>query len=524
MSEIDASLAPPAGSPHRGNRARCSLKTMPDWRRGLLSLVALAAGCDLVSGLADFEVREVPPATGGSGGMGGGGAGGHAGDSGGGGQGGEEPLPTCPTTVDWVVPWDSGGDQTIRGAVEISGGYVVVGLANGTIDFGSGAEATTQGDVWTARVSAAGVQEFGRRIDGVGSDIAQHIVRSGSGAALVGDHDDLLTFGGSDLYPQEKDAFVGFLDGDGEPEGGFDVAVSGLEQGHGLAVDADRFYVIGRFDGDDPLLAGLVADGVDAYVIAVDEVGTVLWEHLFSGPDGVEGQEAHGIALAGGAVYVTGAFASSIASPEDALSPRMSAGARDLWVAKIEATTGELMWLETFGSIGDDLGEWIAMGSEGPVIVGHFSGPLQVGDITYNPASGQTNGFALGLDPDGEPRFFTTFASESTSSARGVAIDGNGRALVTGLYQGALHAGSLDAAAGIAEDGFVARLARYTGEVECLFTFGGADLDRALFALPAGDGVVIGADYTRAPILGKDKLVDGDGLGAVLFKMSPPPR
>ena len=109
---------------------------------------------------------------------------------------------------------------------------------------------------------------------------------------------------------------------------------------------------------------------------------------------------AYGVAVDGsGNVVVVGQFQGMV---DFGGGTRTSAGDRDIFVAKYAAGSGAYMWAETYGSTGLDLPYGVAVDGAGDVLVtGIFQGTVNFGGTTLSPASSATNLDALVLKLNG---------------------------------------------------------------------------------------------------------------------------
>jgi hypothetical protein len=475
-------------------------------------LVALASGCDALTGLSAFEVRDVAStATSSSAGGGAGAGGGGAGGVGGGG------APSCDPTVVWATGWIGTADQHVRGVVAgARGSLLAMGqTAGGDIDLGGGTQTATGAEIWIGRVDeATGTLQGGGLMYGSGDDLAQNIVRSQAGIFVGGQFSGDLS-AGTTLGPAQgpTDGFVATVNDQGVPTAGHLFGGVGMERVLNLAVDdPGNVWVVGTYDntGADP----------DAFVSRLDAAFDQTWGVTFGGDDpSAIGQEANGVAFDdAGHVYVTGDFSGLLVPPDR--SAMAAVGAKDVWVSKLDANGAEL-WTLTIGSPEDDIGEWVAaLPGGGAVVVGSFGDNIMVDDKTYAIGSASSNAFALGVADDGSITFFRPFDNDDVSSARGVAVGAAEAIYVAGNFSGTLTADGKTGMGYGGEDAFFARLA-LDGSVDCLFTFGGPDTDRGWQPVPLGDDVLLCGEHMGAVDVGGVQLPADDGHGALLVRLHP---
>jgi hypothetical protein len=131
-------------------------------------------------------------------------------------------------------------------------------------------------------------------------------------------------------------------------------------------------------------------------------------------------------------------------SPESPLSPVPSPGLR-LFVCLCALTLmgsagirGETLAYSTYlGSRGGDLGNAIAVDSEGNAYVTGDTGSADFPTTTGTPFRGGTDVFVTKLDPEGALVYSTLLGGSSWEHAYAIAVDGSGHAYVTGTTSSA---------------------------------------------------------------------------------------
>ncbi len=132
-----------------------------------------------------------------------------------------------------------------------------------------------------------------------------------------------------------------------------------------------------------------------------------------------------------------------------------SSGAFDVFVAKYDAE-GAFQWARGVGGAGGDSGYGVAADGSGNVVVtGIFTGSAVFGVTTLTSAGG-SDIFVLRYNADGEVQWARAAGGASGDVARAVAFDGFGNVVVTGTFQSSATFGvaTLTSAGGI--DVFVA--------------------------------------------------------------------
>ena len=180
-----------------------------------------------------------------------------------------------------------------------------------------------------------------------------------------------------------------------------------------------------------------------------------------------------------------------------------SAGLNDIFVAKYSATGG-FLWAKRFGSTSDDEGFGVAVDGNGDVLVtGMFSTSITFGGTTLSTFGGGPGMFVAKLSgATGAHVWSKNLFALSVSYGFGVAVDSAGNALVTGDFFGdAIVNGVRYPNAGQA-DVFLAKYAAADGAEVWFDHFGGPNYD-------LGTGVAVDAS--------NNAIITGQFNGAVNF-------
>ena len=213
---------------------------------------------------------------------------------------------------------------------------------------------------------------------------------------------------------------------------------------------AGDLYVTGSFSGSkvdfDPSdsshtdLAAILTSGgngtnQDIFVAKYDPTGKFLWVQHMGGSSG--DNSGRGIAFfqdpATGAqsVYVTGYFyGSADFSGTSAGTPvRTSAGGADILVTKLDANTGNLLWVDTMGGTSDDLGRKVAVDRQGNAYVtgsftgtAHFGSSLTLASAASGSTSPTSDAFVAKLDGSGNVVWAKGGGGSANDTGYGVAI------------------------------------------------------------------------------------------------------
>jgi uncharacterized repeat protein (TIGR01451 family) len=204
----------------------------------------------------------------------------------------------------------------------------------------------------------------------------------------------------------------------------------GTNTGNSIAVDGSgNVYVIGQSDATwgSPVRAYVGGYYGDAFVAKFNSSGTLLW-NTFLGSSSYNGDYGNGIAVDGsGNVYVTGQSDATWGTPVIAHS-----GNFDAFVAKLNGSTGVLVWNSFLGGSDWDEGNGIAVdGSSNVYVTGSSQAEWGSPVITHS-GGGSTDAFAAKLNSDGTLAWNSFLGSSGEDIGNGIAIDGSSNVYVAG--------------------------------------------------------------------------------------------
>jgi hypothetical protein len=217
-----------------------------------------------------------------------------------------------------------------------------------------------------------------RRVGGPGDDGASEglVLDVSGGGAVTGFFSETVDLGGGPTHSQGgTDVFVTRFGPSDEPLWTRSLGGSSDDRGFGVALDAQgNVYatggVVGTVDfGTGPTsVPGVELSCFVAKLAAAD--GRTSWAVRFPGPGA---QYCREIALdREGDVWMTGAFSQRIQLGGFVLE---SAGSNDIFVARLEPTSGQVKNAWRIGGKGNDLSRALAIDPRGRVLVaGQFSG------------------------------------------------------------------------------------------------------------------------------------------------------
>lgn len=237
--------------------------------------------------------------------------------------------------------------------------------------------------------------------------------------------------------PDNVDAFVGRY----EPHGAqwtHRIATTGeekfLSEGRG---PGGLLYATGFFT-DTATIDGQTVTGTagrDAMIFGFDiRTGAVQLAKAYPGPGANEGT---GVVGRGADIYFAGCFDGSMALGATNL---ISAGARDIFVAKLDST-GAPLWAERFGGTGDECDALMSLDSAGNIyLAGAYQDSVSFGEVALTSA-GSFDVYVAKLDPEGQVQWARSIGSTGNDNTLGMAVDPSGRAVVIGSSAATLDIG-----------------------------------------------------------------------------------
>jgi hypothetical protein len=225
---------------------------------------------------------------------------------------------------------------------------------------------------------------------------------------------------------------------------------SGLDEGRGIATDAiGNAYVTGytsspNFPTTPGVFQTISGGNGDAFVTKLDPTGSILVYSTYLG--GLGDNSGAGIAVdADGSAYVTGRTGANFPTTPGAFQPT-SGGEWDAFVTKLNSDGSALVYSTFLGGCASDGGLGIAIDSLGNA---HVTGQTSLTNLTCPGASnnfpttvgafqttfggGGSDAFVTKLNATGTELVYSTYlGGSSIDSGRGIAVDPDGNAYVTG--------------------------------------------------------------------------------------------
>jgi hypothetical protein len=301
----------------------------------------------------------------------------------------------------------------------------------------------------------------------------------------------------------------------------FTWAVSGggldADSGRSIAVDSEgNIFVAGifRMPSAQYGTTTLSSKGKeDIFITKVSPSGEFLWAKSIGSADWEYGA---GVAVdSNGNAFVTGGFSDSATVGSTTLTPK---GSRDMFVAKL-SPNGDFLWASPAGKTGAAEGADIVVDSSGNAYVtGKFSGEATFGTTTLT-SNGMDDVFLAKVSTSGDFLWAKSAGGTGDDAGRGITVDANGNAHITGVFEGDVAFGSSNLSS-TSQDIFVAK-ASATGDFLWGASGGGTDGDWADSIVVDSDGnsYVTGNFHGQATFGSTD--LSSNNFGVFVAKLSP---
>lgn len=344
----------------------------------------------------------------------------------------------------------NGGDDVIFAVrSDASGNVFAGGVASGTVaGYGVAAGAfkltkysTNGAPLWSKSVSPGVLNH---------AVVRGLAVDSGGGVVVTGELRGTVNLGNGSISSNgtlSPDLLIARFNSAGNPIFTKRFGDNAYQAGLRVAVDAnDDIYVTGTLAGSADFAGKALSSngGQDAIVAKFGSGGALQWANLFG--DAAD-QVGLGIVVApDGDVIVTGSFEGKINFGGGDLT---SAGSTDIFIAKLSAADGGVIWTKSFGDAAEQSVYDMAIDPAGNIAL---TGPLK-GTVNFGGAD-LTNADAANATPDvfvaklsganGGHLWSKSFGDAAEQRGEGVSMDPAGNVSITGYFQGTMNFGGAD--------------------------------------------------------------------------------
>jgi len=358
-----------------------------------------------------------------------------------------------------------GGTLTDRGygvKVDLNGDVIATGPIYGTVTYES-VSLTSAGnlDFIVAKYDSLGTLKWIKQGKSVSQTITRAVaVDSSNNIIIVGyfgtTNVDTLNYEGLTVTSNgNRDGFLIKLDNDGNPLWG--VNTGGIESDEEIkAVDVDaagNIYVAGTCN-DTAYFSGTAMynyGGRDIFFAKYTADGKLSWVKTAGG---ISDDDANGISLDGkGGLYVCGYIdgdGSFLGSPFTAVDTL------DTYVAKLD-TSGNLVWLQSGGSVDVDYATSVKYSPMGVYVTGYFKQTytLQNKSVT---SAGNEDVYVANFDENGTLNWILSAGGTDVDKSMACAVDASGTYYGTGYFKGTTKLGETSYTSAGAEDVFVFKI------------------------------------------------------------------
>ena len=309
-------------------------------------------------------------------------------------------------------------------AVDSIGNSYITGHTNGKLDGNINAYGST---AFVLKYDAYGNKQWAKVI---GSSIATYgngiAVDAGGNSYITGYTDGDLD---GNINAGDKDILVAKYDANGNKLWSKLLGTSRYDGGYGIAVDLiGNCYIVGNTSGN---LDGNINSGSqDIFVSKFDTNGNKLWTKQL-GTIQIDGGVGIAVDIIGNC-YITGGSSGNLDGNDNA-GPGATDFTEDIFVTKYD-TNGNKLWTKLFGTYYSEVGKGIAIDIIGNI---YITGQTN-GNLDGNTNSGGWDIFVTKLDVAGNKLWTKLLGTPGTESAKGIVVDSDGNAFITGYTDGNL--------------------------------------------------------------------------------------
>lgn len=406
-----------------------------------------------------------------------------------------------------------GSNNGIAVATDGSGNVFLGGEFDSSITVGGASVSTSpfSTDAYVAKFSSSGDAEWIIQIGGAGDDTLQALAVDNAGnVAVVG----AMSSGA---------VFLTLLDGqDGTVVWSRNFSGGGFTIASGVAVDSGGNVILAAgFQGSVDFGGGPLTSA-GSYDLALASYNSANGSHRWSRRFGGTGDDLADTVAIGtnDVIAVAGNFS---ATTDLGTGPHTTNGLSDIFVATYAASNGAPLWSKAVGGTGFDAAHGVAVDAQGNALVtgyfGLFGGPVNFGAGAVA-STGGADAFLVKYGPSGAHQWSRTFGGLGDDYGNGIAVDSAGSPTVTGSFQLTVDFGGGPRTGAGQIDIFVAHYTD-TGQHDWSQAYGSIVTDKGLAVATDPDNQILATGFAQWNVnFGGGTLINAGFADGYLLKLS----
>ncbi|KAA9324911.1 DNRLRE domain-containing protein [Adhaeribacter soli] len=297
---------------------------------------------------------------------------------------------------------DDGMDISEDIAVDQHSNIYVTGRYRGTALFSKILPDSQEEDIFIFCTDAGGSFQWANSATGPGNDSGMGVTVVEDQVFITGYFEEEVIFdnGNLALNGPRREVMIAAFDRDGNFVNAINPTGPSNDEGLAISGEGDDLYITGYFednidfpDGSGGISLATVGSSKNVYVAKFSiEAFEFRWAKNPIDPTSGE-SVGYSIATKNNSVYFTGAFDNDFYFTD--AHGASAKGGKDVFTVRMD-NEGEIIWLRSGGSNGDDEGKGIAIGRRGNCYVtGNFMDRADFGPYFTQSLSGQTNAFII---------------------------------------------------------------------------------------------------------------------------------
>lgn len=307
----------------------------------------------------------------------------------------------------------SDGEDAISILQTADSGYAVLGI--GSSFDGDGIGTNGFGDYWLVRLNQDGSIRWSTIYGGSESDIPCCLIKKQDGGFLIAG--TILSNDGDVIFNHGYyDVWIISLNDIGEIEWQKSLGGSSFDYAYSVQQTLDGgFIVVGSSEslgGDVSNHHGPVGHEPDFWVVKLNNIGDIEWEHSFGG---LEAEEATSVIQMSDGGYVIAGYTSSNDGDVSGLHG-MVGFYSDFWVIRLDSL-GNLIWQKCLGGTGDEIAFALTKTTAEKILITGIAHSSD-GDVTWQHPGDEI--WVIQLDTNGEIDWAQTYGGDNDDMGYGI--------------------------------------------------------------------------------------------------------